>query len=159
MAQTKRDQDRAEKRDEIIAAARTLFIETGYEDTSISRLAAAAGVAPNTIYWYFKDKDEVLVAVLDAEFSEGMAEYLQLPVTDAAERLFWVVQRLERVWLARCIRAFRRPRRSTSGTSASTPSQRGSCGYHSSTPACRQSGLKREQKSAWSRWKVCLPTR
>ena len=97
MAQTKRDQDRAEKRDEIIAAARTLFIDTGYEDTSISRLAAAVGVAPNTIYWYFKDKDEVLVAVLDAEFSDGMAEYLQLPVTDAAERLFWVVQRLERV--------------------------------------------------------------
>lgn len=98
MAQTKRDQDRAEKRDEIIASARTLFIEAGYEDTSISRLAAAAGVAPNTIYWYFKDKDEVLVAVLDAEFSDGMAEYLQLPVTDdAAERLFWVVQRLERV--------------------------------------------------------------
>jgi len=97
MAQTKRDQDRAEKRDEIIAAARTLFIETGYEDTSISRLAAAAGVAPNTIYWYFQDKDEVLVAVLDAEFSDGLAEYEQLPAIDAAERLFWVVQRLARV--------------------------------------------------------------
>jgi AcrR family transcriptional regulator len=97
MAQTKRDQDRAEKRDEIIAAARTLFIDTGYEDTSISRLASAAGVAPNTIYWYFKDKDEVLVAVLDAEFSDGMAEYEKLPAIDAAERLFWVVQRLTRV--------------------------------------------------------------
>ena len=48
---------------EIIAAARTLFIETGYEDTSISRLAAAAGVAPNTIYWYFKDKDEARAKV------------------------------------------------------------------------------------------------
>ena len=97
MAQTKRDQNRAEKRDEIIAAARTLFLDIGYEDTSISRLASAAGVAPNTIYWYFKDKDDVLVAVLDAEFSDGMAEYQQLPATDAAERLLWVVQRLERV--------------------------------------------------------------
>ena len=73
MAQTKRGQDRAEKRDEIIAAARTLFIETGYEDTSISRLAAAAGVAPNTIYWYFKDKDEhsETIALLKAKLQEA----------------------------------------------------------------------------------------
>lgn len=97
MAQTKRDRDRAEKRDEIIAAARTLFIECGYDDASISRLAAAAGVAANTIYWYFKDKDDVLVAVLDAEFNDGVSEYLKQSIMDPAERLFWVVQRLERV--------------------------------------------------------------
>lgn len=97
MARTKREQDRGEKRDEIVAAARGLFVDEGYEATSMSRLAAAAGVAPNTIYWYFQDKDEVLVAVLDAEFSAGMASYLQLPATGRAERLLWVANRLERV--------------------------------------------------------------
>lgn len=97
MARTKRDQDRKAKRDEIIAAARTLFIDEGYEATSMSRLAAAAGVAPNTIYWYFRDKDEVLVAVLDAELSSRMAAYLRLPASDPAERLLWVVGQLERV--------------------------------------------------------------
>lgn len=97
MARTKREQDRGEKRDEIVAAARALFVEEGYEATSMSRLAAAAGVAPNTIYWYFKDKDEVLVAVLDAEFSAGMTEYLTLPVIDPTERLLWVANQLERV--------------------------------------------------------------
>jgi len=79
MARTKREQDREAKREEIVAAARALFVGEGYEATSMSRLAAAAGVAPNTIYWYFPDKDEVLVAVLDAEFSARAAEYLQLP--------------------------------------------------------------------------------
>lgn len=97
MARTKRDQDREAKRDEIVAAARTLFIDEGYEATSMSRLAAAAGVAPNTIYWYFQDKDEVLVAVLDAEFSAGTAEYLTLPAINPTERLLWVANQLERV--------------------------------------------------------------
>lgn len=97
MARTKREQDRDEKRDEIVAAARALFVEDGYEASSMSRLAAAAGVAPNTIYWYFQDKDEVLVAVLDAEFSARMAEYLMLPATDRTERLLWVADQLERV--------------------------------------------------------------
>lgn len=97
MARTKREQAPEAKRDEIVAAARTLFVEEGYETTSISRLASAAGVAPNTIYWYFRDKDEVLVAVLDAELSASMAEYLQHSFTDLPERLLWVVTRLELV--------------------------------------------------------------
>ncbi len=97
MARIKREQDRDEKRDEIVAAARLLFMEEGYEATSISRLASAAGVAPNTIYWYFKDKDEVLVAVLDAEFSARMSEYLVLQTQSLVDRLLWVANQLERV--------------------------------------------------------------
>lgn len=97
MAKTKRDQDRGAKRDEIVAAARALFINEGYEATSMSRMAAAAGVAPNTIYWYFQDKDEVLVAVLDAELSARMEAYLLLPVSDPIDRLLWVASQLERV--------------------------------------------------------------
>lgn len=97
MARTKREQDRDAKRDEIVAAARRLFVEEGFEATSMSRLATAVGVAPNTLYWYFKDKDEVLVAVLDAEFSARLAEYLLLPAGDRADRLLWVARQLERV--------------------------------------------------------------
>lgn len=97
MAKTKRDQDREAKRDEIVASARTLFTDEGYEATSMSRLAAAAGVAPNTIYWYFQDKDDVLVAVLDAEFSASLEAYLQQAASDPADRLLWVARQLERV--------------------------------------------------------------
>lgn len=95
MPRNKREQDRDSKRDEIIASARLRFLEDGFEATSMSRLAAAAGVAPNTIYWYFKDKDEVLVAVLEAEFAARMAEYLERPFADTAERLLWVVNQFE----------------------------------------------------------------
>ncbi len=97
MARTKRNQDREDKREEIVAAARALFIDEGYESTSMSRLASTAGVAPNTIYWYFKDKDEVLVAVLDAEFSDSAQAYMELSESDPVDRLLWVAGQLQRV--------------------------------------------------------------
>ncbi|HXG29432.1 MAG TPA: TetR/AcrR family transcriptional regulator [Nevskiales bacterium] len=96
MPRNKIQQDSAEKRSEIVGAARTLFLETGYEATSMASIAAAAGVAPNTIYWYFRDKDELLVAVLDAELESGMAEFLRAPATDTTSRLLMVVRQLER---------------------------------------------------------------
>jgi AcrR family transcriptional regulator len=95
MARNKRLQDREEKREEIMAAARILFLQEGYEATAMNRLAIAAGVAPNTIYWYFKDKDELLVAILNAELAERFNEYIQQPMQDPAERLLWVVNQLQ----------------------------------------------------------------
>lgn len=95
MPRNKRLQDRDEKCSEIIDAARQLFLQEGYEATSMSRLAKAAGIAPNTIYWYFKDKDEVLVAVLNAELTTRMQDYLNRQFDSAVDRLLWVVEQFE----------------------------------------------------------------
>ena len=65
MGKNKRDVDPQVKRDEIEAAALQLFTEHGYEATSMAMVAAHAGVAPNTLYWYFKNKDDMLVAALN----------------------------------------------------------------------------------------------
>lgn len=93
----KRPQDRAEKRDEIVDAARKLFVEDGYEATPMGRLAKEAGVTPNTIYWYFKDKDEVLVAVLVAVVADALADYQAVADRPIADRLLWVVGQLQSV--------------------------------------------------------------
>lgn len=95
MARNKRMQDREEKREEIMDAARILFLQEGYEATVMSRLAVSAGVAPNTIYWYFKDKDELLIAILNAELTKRFNEYVLHPMQDATERLLWVVDQLQ----------------------------------------------------------------
>lgn len=95
MPRNKIQQDSAEKRIEIVGAARSLFLDAGYEATSMASIAAVAGVASNTIYWYFRDKDELLVAVLDAELERGMAEFLSAPDTDTMGRLLLVVGQLE----------------------------------------------------------------
>jgi len=93
----KRDQDRVEKRAELLTEARRLFIEDGYEATSMAALAKAAGVAGNTIYWYFADKDAVLVAVLDAVLTDVLAEYEHLTAAPVADQLEWVVGQLQQM--------------------------------------------------------------
>jgi len=94
MARNKRQQAADEKRAEIVAAARRLFIDDGYESTSMSRLAKEAGVAPNTIYWYFGDKDDVLIAVLTAVLADVWPQYQDVAGEPIAARLLWVLRQL-----------------------------------------------------------------
>lgn len=95
MARIKRDQDREAKRDEIVAAAQALFTDEGYEATSMSRLAAAAGVAPNTIYWYFENKDDVLIAVLNRVVSHVMVEVVALQDQPIRTRILTLIDQIE----------------------------------------------------------------
>lgn len=97
MPATKRQQDREEKRAELLAKARRLFIEDGYEATSMAALAKAAGVAGNTIYWYFTDKDDVLLAVLDAVLSDVLTDYQQVANAPLEDQLGWVVKQLQQM--------------------------------------------------------------
>src|SRR6476469_7933977 len=49
----------------VIEAARDLFLERGYPVTSIEAIAAAADVAPATLYRLFPSKRDLLKAVVD----------------------------------------------------------------------------------------------
>ena len=94
---TKPHQDREEKCAELISAARRLFIEDGYDATSMAALARAAGVAPNTIYWYFDDKDDVLIAVLDAVLVDALAAYGGIADLPLEEQLYWTAGQLQQI--------------------------------------------------------------
>jgi AcrR family transcriptional regulator len=50
----------------IVDAARRAFLETGYAETSMHRIAADAGVSIKTVYRHFIDKDELFSAVMEA---------------------------------------------------------------------------------------------
>lgn len=95
MARNKQLQDRTEKRDEVVAAASRLFIGEGYDATPMSRIADAAGVAPNTIYWYFQDKDAVLIAVLDKVVMDAWSEYQAVSERPISELLQWLLSQLQ----------------------------------------------------------------
>jgi AcrR family transcriptional regulator len=94
MPSNRRAQPQAEKRAELISAARDLFVQDGYDPTPMNRIAQKAGVTPNTIYWYFKDKDELLLAVLDALLQEDMAAYDPVSQWPLADQMVWLVGRL-----------------------------------------------------------------
>ncbi len=55
-----------EVRQQIVSAANRLFYEQGYNHTSFSEIAEAAAVPRGNFYYYFKSKDDILNAVVDA---------------------------------------------------------------------------------------------
>jgi len=56
----------ARKRFAIVRAARQAFLEGGYAQTSMDRIAKAAGVGIKTVYRHFEDKDDLFSAVMQA---------------------------------------------------------------------------------------------
>lgn len=65
---------RARQRDLLVSAARDLLIEGGYGALTFSSLAARTGLARPTIYTYFRSKDDLVVALCEAEFPLVAAE-------------------------------------------------------------------------------------
>ena len=97
MAKNRREIDSEHKRQEILLAARQLLLAEGYDATSMSRLAKEAGVAPNTLYWYFKDKDELLIDILDELVAEALAEYLSVQAQSLDKQLLWLLDKFDAV--------------------------------------------------------------
>ena len=65
----------AERRRQILAAARTLFAERGFHATTTRDLAAAADINDALLYRYFPDKRAILAALTD----EATAVFRALP--------------------------------------------------------------------------------
>ena len=62
---TKRAEQARATRRRIIECARRLFLEQGYAATTLDQVAAAAGVAVQTVYFHFGNKRTVLKEVMD----------------------------------------------------------------------------------------------
>ncbi|MCC7536420.1 MAG: TetR/AcrR family transcriptional regulator, partial [Deltaproteobacteria bacterium] len=60
--------DKAQRREELLRAARDVFASKGYHDAKIDDIVAAAGVAKGTFYLYFPDKRSVLEELVDGLF-------------------------------------------------------------------------------------------
>ena len=54
-----------DSRDEILKAAMQLFANRGFHETSMSEVAREARVSKALIFWHFKTKEELFVAVLN----------------------------------------------------------------------------------------------
>lgn len=87
---TRRQQQAAQTRDDIIDAARRLFFSQGYARTSVSQIASAAGVSVQTIYDSVGSKAEIVRQLNDLIDVEGQVpEYAaRIPTaTDGRELL------------------------------------------------------------------------
>jgi AcrR family transcriptional regulator len=55
-----RERKRRKTRETIIKVALRLFVERGYEETTIAEIADAAEISPRTIFAYFPSKEDIL---------------------------------------------------------------------------------------------------
>jgi AcrR family transcriptional regulator len=60
-------------RERILAAAAAIAAEAGYEGTTISKVTRRSGLPVSSVYWYFKDKDDLLAEVVRHSFQEWVA--------------------------------------------------------------------------------------
>jgi len=76
---------------EILDAAERLLLETGNEEAvSVRRIADAVGVTPPSIYLHFSDKDELIFAVSERQFTEldRVMEAAVVGIDDPLEELY-----------------------------------------------------------------------
>lgn len=63
MPQMKYEKHNARQYEQILRAARQLFVEKGIERVSFSAVADSCGIARATLYKYFPDKESLLWAI------------------------------------------------------------------------------------------------
>lgn len=71
---TRKERKREQQRDEIVLAARELLLRVGHEEFSMRKLAGEVGCVPGTLYLYFRDRTELVAAVVEESFEELMVE-------------------------------------------------------------------------------------
>ncbi len=69
MLTTRRERLKRELRDEILAAAREMFVRDGYDSVTMRKIGERVRVAPGTIYHHFTDKDAILAAICEETFA------------------------------------------------------------------------------------------
>lgn len=84
----RKQREKEEMRSLILDAARSIFLEKGYELTSIRNIAEQIEYSPGTIYLYFKDKDEIFHALHEEGFRRMITKMQPLQhVAEPFERL------------------------------------------------------------------------
>jgi AcrR family transcriptional regulator len=64
-----------ERKKEILDAATDVFVRQGIHKARVDDIAEEAGLSKGALYWYFKSKDEIIIAMLDRIFER---EFLHL---------------------------------------------------------------------------------
>ncbi|MGC9540768.1 TetR/AcrR family transcriptional regulator [Streptomyces sp. UG1] len=94
-----RERKKMRTRYAIISTAVSLFVERGYDETTVAEIAEAAEVAPRTFFRYFATKDDVALALI-TEADEAIFPALEArpadepPVTAFANAVRTVVEQL-----------------------------------------------------------------
>jgi AcrR family transcriptional regulator len=72
-------------KEKILEASLEEFAEKGFDGARVDRIAESAGVNKALIYYYFKSKEQLFVAVIDYLFLKAMPTKLEMPGASVRE--------------------------------------------------------------------------
>jgi len=77
------------RKDQILDAASEVFAEKGVHESRMDDIVEESGLSKGTLYWYFKSKDDILIAIFEKMFSREFEQLSVLVSTggSAAERI------------------------------------------------------------------------
>lgn len=73
-------------RQQILFTAKNLFIQQGYHGLSMRQIAESLGVSKAALYYHFRDKEELLLAILDSYLDEMEAALQRIQQEQARAR-------------------------------------------------------------------------
>ena len=83
----------AKNRGLLIDAAARLMVEEGYAATSARKVAAKAGLKVQLVYYYFRDMDDLLLAVVKRNSSDHMKKFVRALAGPDPLRALWTMNR------------------------------------------------------------------
>ena len=92
-SELRRERERAELTERIMNVARDMFVNDGYEAVTLRKIAKAIEYSPAAIYQYFKDKQELILAIIRLDYQDlrvHLVECLKMegPLERSIERAY-----------------------------------------------------------------------
>jgi AcrR family transcriptional regulator len=86
-------------RERILDAATEIAAERGYEGTSIALVSAKCGLPASSIYWHFKNKDDLIAAVIERSFADWLKAWQVPDEGNARDRLVGLAMQIAKALL------------------------------------------------------------
>jgi len=81
----------ADRRNEILDAARRCFVRSGFHGASMQEICAEAGMSPGNLYRYFVSKEALIAGISERDRAEVAAEFA---AADLSQGVFKVIEAL-----------------------------------------------------------------
>jgi AcrR family transcriptional regulator len=86
-------------RERILDAATEIAAERGYEGASIALVSKKCGLPASSIYWHFKNKDDLIAAVIERSFAGWLSAWQVPDEGTARERLVGMAMQIAKALL------------------------------------------------------------
>lgn len=79
------EDEKEQRRQEILAAAKTVFARDGYHATTMAEVARVASISYGSLYWYFTSKESLFHALM-AQGEQSLRAHVEAAIADRAKR-------------------------------------------------------------------------